>query len=90
MTYLPLFHCEVCPGLLITPAHATLFPLLPSDVEELTTKLIEEVHTAHLSKVIVMAMKTWSSFFLLLLSHFTPPLSPPFSSLPSLLLLLTG
>ena len=49
---------------MITPAHATLFPLLPSDVEELTAKLIEEVHTAHLSvglKVIVMAVETRNS-----------------------------
>lgn len=67
---------------MITPAHATLFPLLPSDVEELTAKLIEEVHSAHLSvglKVIVIAMETENSHISLLSSPLFPssPPSPP-------------
>ena len=46
MNHAPLFHCEVCPGLVITPPHQTLFPLLPSDIDNIQAKLIEEViHT---------------------------------------------
>ena len=43
VSHLPLFHCEVCPGLFTTPTHSTLFPLLPSDVETIQARLISEV-----------------------------------------------
>ncbi len=43
VNHLPLFHCEVCPGLIITPPHSTLSPLLPSHIDDLQAKLIREV-----------------------------------------------
>lgn len=43
VSHLPLFHCEVCPGLFATPPHSALFPLLPSDVETIQARLISEV-----------------------------------------------
>ena len=44
VSHLPLFHCEVCPGLFATPPHSALFPLLPSDVETIQARLINEVN----------------------------------------------
>ena len=46
VSHLPLFYCEVCPGLFTTPPHSALFPLLPSDVETIQARLINEV-TVH-------------------------------------------
>lgn len=45
--HLPLFHAEVCRGLMTTPPYSTLFPLLPSDVVEIQSQLLNEV-SSHL------------------------------------------
>ena len=41
--HLPLFHAEVCQGLMTTPPYSTFFPLLPSDIVEIQSRLLSEV-----------------------------------------------
>ncbi|XP_064398020.1 sec1 family domain-containing protein 2-like isoform X2 [Halichondria panicea] len=42
VSHLPLSVVEVCPGLLITPSNSSLFPLLPSAIEEIMARCIQE------------------------------------------------
>ena len=43
VSYIPLFQCEVCPDLFVTPPYSALFPLIPSDIERIQACLISEV-----------------------------------------------
>ncbi len=41
--HLPLFHAEIFPGLVTTPTHSSLFPLLPSSIVDIQARLLSEV-----------------------------------------------
>eukprot|EP00731_Ephydatia_muelleri_P024916 Em0016g1187a len=42
VSHIDLFHAEIFPGFLVIPSLHTLFPLMPSDISHLQTKLVEE------------------------------------------------
>lgn len=41
--HLPLTVAQVCPGVFITPTNSSFFPLLPSALEEINSRVIKEV-----------------------------------------------